>query len=212
MSRHDLSRDEQALLDHYRQHSQGQPSPALDALILDAARQAVEPSLDETPRPDRARHGSFAARWRWPAAFASLATLVLGLGLTWRTLDEAPKAYDQAVPMSAPAPAPVAPAAAEAPRMSRKMAAPEARMEMQSSAPAMADESQKKTVQAAPAGAPRPGALQDALRQVLVLRRQGDEKQADALLASLRERYPAQQVEAELLRMQVLEKTPAGSR
>lgn len=95
---------EQELLHHYREHATGEPSAALDARILAAASAAVAQAPVATPRWHERLHGwifGSGARLRWSVAFASLATIGLGLSLTWRTLDEAPNAYDQAVPMAA---------------------------------------------------------------------------------------------------------------
>ena len=72
---------EQQLLEHFREHSQGEPSAAVDALILAAARQAVEP-----PRPSlsqRLHAWLFGAgnRTRWSMAVAGLAVFGIGLNL-----------------------------------------------------------------------------------------------------------------------------------
>ncbi|VXC00811.1 conserved hypothetical protein [Pseudomonas sp. 8AS] len=96
---------EQQLLQHYRQHSQGEPSAAVDALILAAARQAVAPA---TPSAAQRLHGWLfgrGSRTRWSVAFAGLATLGIGLSLTWRTQEQAPTAYDMPAPVAAEAPA-----------------------------------------------------------------------------------------------------------
>ncbi|MBC9250159.1 hypothetical protein A9179_07720 [Pseudomonas alcaligenes] len=103
---HELQQ-EQELLQHFRQHSQGEPSAALDALILDAARRAV---AEPAPRPSRAQrlHAwlfGAGSRTRWSVAFASLATLGIGLSLTWRTQEQLPATYDMPAPAAAEAPA-----------------------------------------------------------------------------------------------------------
>ncbi|MEP9316363.1 hypothetical protein ABKS89_04415 [Pseudomonas sp. LABIM340] len=115
-----MNRDphEQDLLEHYRRHSDEQPSAQLDARILAAARAAVEekkPSLAQ-----RLHHWLLGAgsRQRWGVAVAGLATLGIGLSLTLRTYEEAPNRFDAPVApamMRAPAPAPaMAPPAAPA--------------------------------------------------------------------------------------------------
>ncbi|MFJ3261903.1 hypothetical protein ACIPK7_16750 [Pseudomonas sp. NPDC086581] len=129
-----MNRDphEQDMLEHYRRHSEEQPSAQLDARILATARAAVQekkPSLGQ-----RLHHwllGS-GSRQRWSVAVAGLATLGIGLSLTLRTYEESPNRYDAPVApamMRAPAPAPaMAPPAAPAaaPYMAEpSMAAPQ---------------------------------------------------------------------------------------
>lgn len=98
---------EQQLVQHFRQHSQGEPSAALDALILDAARQAVALPPAKPSRVQRLHAWLFGSgsRTRWSVAFAGLATLGIGLSLTWRTQEQAPSAYDLPAPGAAEAPA-----------------------------------------------------------------------------------------------------------
>ncbi|WP_137886907.1 hypothetical protein [Pseudomonas sp. 2FE] len=107
-----LAPHEQALLQHYRAHDPHEPSAALDARILAAATAALPTSnAQRAPQPGvMARlHGWLfggSQRARWSVAFASLATLGLGVGLTLRTFERSPERYDIApVPMLAPAPA-----------------------------------------------------------------------------------------------------------
>lgn len=132
-----MNRDphEQALLEHYRRHSDEQPSAQLDARILAAARAAVQ---EHKPRFAQRLH-----RWllgagshqRWGVAVAGLATLGIGLSLTLRTFDEAPQRFD----------APVAPAMMRAPAPAPAMAPP--------AAPAVEAYSAAPALQSAPAGA-----------------------------------------------------------
>ncbi|MFR0688142.1 hypothetical protein ACLUTX_01990 [Enterobacterales bacterium AE_CKDN230030158-1A_HGKHYDSX7] len=111
-----MNRDphEQELLEHYRRHSDEQPSAQLDARILAAARAAVQqrkPGFAQ--RLHRWLLGT-GSRQRWGVAVAGLATLGIGLSLTLRTFEEAPERFDAPVApamMRAPAPA-AAPAAA----------------------------------------------------------------------------------------------------
>ena len=68
---HDLQQ-ERELLEHFRQHSQGEPSAAVDALILDAARQAVSPPAPR-PNPVQRLHAwlfGAGSRTRWSVAVA----------------------------------------------------------------------------------------------------------------------------------------------
>lgn len=106
--------DEQALLEHYRQHSLAQPSAAVDALILAAAAAELNRAKAHTlPWSQRLHRWLFGAghRVRWSVAFASLASIGFGLGLSLRTLDELPPAYDLGEPLptisAAPAAAPL---------------------------------------------------------------------------------------------------------
>ena len=101
---HDLQQ-ERELLEHFRQHSQGEPSAAVDALILDAARQAVSPPA---PRPNpvqRLHVWLFGAgsRTRWSVAVAGLAVVGIGLNLALHTRDQLPQTYDAPAPATAPA-------------------------------------------------------------------------------------------------------------
>lgn len=115
-----MNRDshEQDLLEHYRRHSDEQPSAQLDARILAAARAAAQ---EQKPGfTQRLHHWLLGAgsRQRWGVAVAGLATLGIGLSLTLRTYEESPNRFDApAAPamMRAPAPAPaMAPPAAPA--------------------------------------------------------------------------------------------------
>lgn len=103
---------EQAMLEHYRRHTEQAPSPELDARILAAAQaQAARytPAAQKTPALSRLHGWLFGGsqRARWSMAFASIATLGLGLGLALRTQEQAPaQQYDAAPPsFSQPAPA-----------------------------------------------------------------------------------------------------------
>lgn len=174
---------EQALLQHYREHATGEPSAALDARILAAASAAVAQAPVATPNWHERLHGwifGSGARLRWSVAFASLATVGLGLSLTWRTLDEAPNAYDQAVPMVVSprmqAPKPEAPQA----EMSQAYAPPVA-----PAMPAPAEMQRKQApVSARSAAAPAPLAKQQAqAAEVLADAVAGDELAEQAVTA-----------------------------
>lgn len=101
---HDLQQ-ERELLEHFRQHSQGEPSAAVDALILDAARQAVSPPAPR-PNPVQRLHAwlfGAGSRTRWSVAAAGLAVVGIGLNLALHTRDQLPQTYDAPAPASAPA-------------------------------------------------------------------------------------------------------------
>lgn len=274
---------EQQLLQHYRQHSQGEPSAAVDALILAAARQAITPA---TPSAAQRLHGWLfgqGSRTRWSVAFAGLATLGISLSLTWRTQEQAPTAYDMPAPVAADAPA--APMLQEmAPQVAREAYQPPAEVEQKKAqalskkaeaaesaagavapnvayraAPAVTD-LQPPAAPAKPAVAPPAEALTDSaiapardevqalakakqqaptavstwdeeqsaglghsevgeapplelsLRNVLRLRREGQQAEADRQLAALKQAYPQQDLEVELKRLQGEAEKPASSR
>lgn len=124
--------DEQALLDHYRQHSLAQPSAATDALILAAAAAELNRARPAAlPWSQRLHSWLFGPghRVRWSVAFASLASIGLGLGLSLRTWQELPPAYELGEPLPAmsaapaPASAPLAESMNEAKEL-KKSAAP----------------------------------------------------------------------------------------
>lgn len=100
---HDLQQ-ERELLEHFRQHSQGEPSAAVDALILDAARQAVSPPAPR-PNPVQRLHAwlfGAGSRTRWSVAVAGLAVVGIGLNLALHTRDQLPQTYGAPAPASAP--------------------------------------------------------------------------------------------------------------
>lgn len=277
---------EQQLLQHYRQHSQGEPSAAVDALILAAARQAIAPA---TPSAAQRLHGWLfgrGSRTRWSVAFAGLATLGISLSLTWRTQEQAPTAYDMPAPVAAEAPA--APMRGEmVPQLAREVHHPSAEVEYKKAeaaskkaeaaesvaravAPSVAYRAapsvtavQPQAAPAKPAAAPPAEALSDAaadlaesvasapeaeakvkavaggqakaqaqtvtpgqasmlaervpplelrLREVLRLRTEGRQDEADKLLQALRAEYPQLDLEAELKRLQGEAEKPASSR
>jgi len=107
-----LTPEERALADRLaRLGPQGEPSPALDARILAAARAATSAPAATAPthRSPRRRQR------RWPVAFGAAATLVIVGGLAWqlRPVDdlqvdysEAPRAVSGPSADAAPAPGP----------------------------------------------------------------------------------------------------------
>ncbi|MWV13841.1 hypothetical protein F3I62_17215 [Pseudomonas sp. R-28-1W-6] len=261
---------EQQLLQHFRQHSQGEPSAAVDALILAAARQAIAPA---TPSVAQRLHGWLfgrGSRTRWSVAFAGLATLGIGLSLTWRTQEQAPTAYDRPAPVAAEAPAaPVLREMAPALEARKQLAEPEKKKaEMAESmagsiepteshaAPAAAASMARQMPLAKPQAASPVEALSDAavdasalspaaeskaeaaaneqaraaiegeghsaideapplelrLHNVLRLRAEGRQDEADKLLQALRPEYPQLDLDAELKRLQDEALKPASSR
>ena len=100
---HELQQQEQQLLEHFRQHSQGEPSAALDALILDEARQALPARPSRAQRLHAWLFGA-GSHVRWSVAFAGLATLGIGLSLTLNTREQLPGLYDEPSPITLQAP------------------------------------------------------------------------------------------------------------
>lgn len=98
-----LSNDEQALLAHYREHQLAQPKPAMDARILAAAAAQVahreRAIMSVQQRLQRWLFG-VGQPLRWSLAFASLASIGLGLSFTLSMLDQLPPAYDLGEPQS----------------------------------------------------------------------------------------------------------------
>lgn len=115
---------ERQMLEHFRQHSGGEPSAQLDAQILAAATAAMRSAATTEAKPGlsaRLHNWLFGAggRQRWSVALAGVACLGIGVSLTWRTFEQAPDAFD-AVPSGAP----MAPAAARMAPQSAPMPAP----------------------------------------------------------------------------------------
>ncbi|MGY8832439.1 MAG: hypothetical protein ACKVIS_23435 [Pseudomonadales bacterium] len=115
---------ERQMLEHFRQHSGGEPSAQLDAQILAAATAAVRNATVDEAKPGlsaRLHNWLFGVggRQRWSVALAGVACLGIGVSLTWRTFEQAPDAFD-AVPSGAP----MAPAAARMAPQSAPMPAP----------------------------------------------------------------------------------------
>ena len=116
MSQHDQDlQQEQQLLEHFREHSRGEPSAAVDALILAAAHDALvdaQPRLNWSQRLHAWLFGA-GSRTRWSMAVAGLAVFGIGLNLALHTRERLPQTYDAPAPASAPAlqemaPAPIA--------------------------------------------------------------------------------------------------------
>ncbi|KPG70938.1 hypothetical protein [Pseudomonas libanensis] len=179
-SRHDPDTDD-GLIQHFRQHSSGEPPASLDAFILATAQR-------EAPKPSP----NLWQRWlrvcqqpRWQMAFASVAGVALLVGVVTRTSEfehvpntrlAAPAAF------SAPAPAPMS-----APPRVESFSA-----EMSSDALPQANMAKRAV----------PEPLEQGLQDVLRLRQAGDDAAATAKLAELQKRFPAQNLEERLKALQ----------
>lgn len=205
---------EQALLAHFRAHGSGEPSAELDARILAAASVAAS----DARRADEAKAGWAqrlhqwlfgSARQRWSVAVAGLACVGIGVSLTWRTLEQAPQAFDSMPPSvvmspDAPAPAPMAAKrAAEGESMAR-MAVPQERLKAEALArplppAAMADAPMASSTAMAPmAELVIQSEPREALLHLLQLRKAGQQEEAQHLLEQLEADYPQLDIEAEL--------------
>ncbi|AZE75990.1 hypothetical protein [Pseudomonas synxantha] len=197
-SRHDPDTDD-GLIQHFRQHSSGEPPASLDAFILNAARReapAPQPSLWQ-------RWLQACQRPRWQMAFATVAGVALMIGVVMRS--PVPQPEISTATFSAPRheeAAHPAPQAFSAPApMARMATAPRAE-----SAPAQAEIAD---VMAAPPAAklskPAPGALpslEQELQAIVKLREAGDTKAADEKLLALHKRFPNEDLPARLQALQ----------
>lgn len=202
---------EEQMLTHLRQHRVGEPPASLDALILASARREVP-----APAP------SLWQRWlnacqkpRWQMAFASL----FGVALILTLVQRAPEQYPTPMLAPAPAPAPAAPLArqraesapaesadamsapaAPAPvaPMGRFAASPQAEMLMDEAPPLAKPSPEPAQAKMAKRAAAPAKPLDQQLREVLRLRKDGQAAQADALLAALHKRYPQEDLDQRL--------------
>ncbi|OYU07555.1 MAG: hypothetical protein CFE47_11225 [Pseudomonas sp. PGPPP1] len=188
-SRHTPDPDD-VLLQHYRQHTTGEPPASLDAFILATAHReapAPQPSvwqrwLQACPRP------------RWQMAFATVAGLALMIGVVMRSPVPQPEistatfsalheeATRPAPPMMS-APAPVA----------RLAVAPQA--ESAQAMGSMADQPSAKLSKRAPVALP---SLEEGLQEIVRLREAGQARAADEKLLALHERFPEEDLPARL--------------
>lgn len=188
------------LIQHFRQHSIGEPPASLDAFILNAARReapAPQPSLWQ-----RWLHA--CQRPRWQMAFATVAGLALMIGVVMRSpvpQPNIPTATFSALHEDAAQPAPQAFSAPAPAPMARIAAAPKAE-----SAPvqaeiagALADQSVAKMRKRAPVARP---SLEQGLREIIRLREAGDSKAADEQLLALHARFPNEDLPARLEALQ----------
>jgi hypothetical protein len=194
---------QEQVLEHYREHGSGEPPAHLDALILATAqREAAVSKPTVWQRWIRA-----CQQPRWQVAFASLVGVALMLTLVQRSPEQVPS-YD-----FAPAPkasAPMAKKEAE-PAAARSLAAPAGAMSapaapmVESAAPAqsesfsadMADEAKVSKRAAAPVKT-----LDEQLREVLRLQKNGQTQAADKLLVDLQKRFPGENLTAKLKELQ----------
>ena len=178
------------MLQHFRQHSTGEPPASLDAFILNAARR-------EAPQPQP----SLWQRWlqacqrpRWQMAFATVAGLALMIGVVMRS--PVPQPEISTATFSAPRheeAAHPAPQAFSAPApMARMAVAPRGESAPDQAESALADQpALKLSKRTLPT-------LEEGLQEIVNLRRAGETKAADEKLLALYQRFPEEDLPARL--------------
>ena len=181
------------MLQHFREHSTGEPPSHLDAFILAAAQREVP-----APKPNLWQRWVQAChKPRWQVAFASLVGIALMLVLVQRMPEQVPS-YDFAPKASAPV---AKKEAVQAPSsVARSLAAPAAPMadfaapaQSESISVEMADEAKVSKRVATPVKT-----LDEQLREVVRLQNAGQAREADDLLATLHKRFPKENLAARL--------------
>jgi len=195
--KHTPDADDEMLIEHFRQHANGEPPASLDAFILAAAHREAP-----TPAP------SLWQRWlqacqrpRWQMAFATVAGVALMIGLVLRSpvpedhpssLASMEFSASRQEPSAAAAPPPAMPAPAPVIRM-----APQGEL---ARAPASADQAllEKPAAKMSKAAPASPPSLEQGLMEILRLREAGDSKAADEKLLALHKRFPKEDLPARL--------------
>ncbi|AZF40383.1 hypothetical protein C4J87_0191 [Pseudomonas sp. R1-43-08] len=183
------------LLQHYRQHSTGEPPASLDAFILNTARREAP-----APQPNLWQRWLHACqRPRWQMAFATVAGLALMIGVLTRSPMPQPEISTatfsalrhqdaaQPTPQAFSAPAPMARMAA-APRLESAPAQAE-------TADTLAAPPTVKLSKAAPVALP---SLEQELQAIVKLREAGERKAADEKLLALHKRFPEEDLPGRL--------------
>lgn len=182
-----------ALLQHFRQHSLGEPPASLDAFILATARREAP-----TPPPSPWQRWLNACRQpRWQMAFATVAGVALMIGVVMRS--PVPQPEISTATFSAPPPQaarPVVQAYSAPAPMTRMAAAPPVQAE---AAGAMADEPAAKLSKRASVALP---SLEQGLQEIVDLRLAGESKAADVKLLELHKRFPKEDLPARLEALQ----------
>ena len=192
-SRHTPDPDD-VLLQHFRQHSTGEPPASLDAFILNAARREAP-----APQPNLWQRWLQACqRPRWQMAFATVAGLALMIGVVMRSPVPQPEISTatfsalhheeaaQPAPQAFSAPAPMA-RMAIAPRVESAPAQAES---------AVADQPALKLSKLALP------TLEAGLQEIVNLRRAGETRAADEKLLALYQRFPQEDLPARLEALQ----------
>lgn len=193
--RHTQDSNDELLIEHFRQHTSGEPPASLDAFILATAHREApvrQPSLWQ-------RWLQACQRPRWQMAFATVAGVALMIGLVTRSPVPQPElstgtyaAAPQELARPAPAAAPmarfsVAPQADSAPQVPAEVAG------------SLADEPVAKMSKRAAVVLP---SLEQGLQEILRLRQAGETKAADEKLLELHKRFPKEDLPARLEALQ----------
>ena len=193
-SRHTQDPDD-VLLQHFRQHSTGEPPASLDAFILNTARREAP-----TPPPSLWQRWLQACRQpRWQMAFATVAGVALMIGVVMRSPVPQPEiatATFSALHPEASRPAPQAFSAPAPAPMARMAAAPPVQAE---AAGPMADEPAAKLSKRAAVVLP---SLEQGLQEIVDLRLAGESRAADEKLLALHKRFPKEDLPARLEALQ----------
>ncbi|SDZ67143.1 hypothetical protein [Pseudomonas salomonii] len=191
---HDPHTPDDELIQHFRQHSTGEPPASLDAFILATARREAP-----APQPSLWQRWLQACRQpRWQMAFATVAGVALMIGVVMRVPESQPE-ISTATFSAAPAPQMyAAPAAAPMARMAIAPRAESAPVQAEI-AGAMADAPMAKLSKRAPLALP---SLEEGLQEILNLRLAGQAKAADEKLLALHERFPEEDLPARLEALQ----------
>ena len=193
--------DDERLIEHFRQHTGGEPPASLDTFILAAAHREAP-----TPVP------SLWTRWlqacqrpRWQMAFATIAGVALMIGLVLRSPvphDElsSPASMEFSADRQAPAVAAAPPPAMPAPAPITRMA-PQGELARVPESPvqSLTEKPAAKMSKSAPAALP---SLEQGLMEILRLREAGESKAADEKLLALHKRFPKEDLPARLEALQ----------
>jgi hypothetical protein len=194
-SRQTPDSNDDVLIEHFRQHTRGEPPASLDAFILATAHREApvrQPNLWQ-------RWLQACQRPRWQMAFATVAGVALMIGVVMRSPVPPPElstgtyaAAPQELARPAPAAAPmarfsVAPQADSAPQVQAEVAG------------VLADESVAKMSKRAAVVLPP---LEQGLQEILRLRQAGEARAADEKLLELHKRFPKEDLPARLEALQ----------
>ncbi|WP_439888188.1 hypothetical protein ACSX1C_03100 [Pseudomonas sp. MBLB4123] len=187
--------DEQ-LLQHYRRHQDQEPSAALDARILDAAREQAGRQRSRLGWRERLHAWLFGhvTGLRWSLALGSVAALGLGLSLSLKTFEQAPARFDSPLPAAPALQRQAAPAQKKSMAESARLAAPAA--EAEAMADSIAEQPQSMAPPASGKGEAPDEALHEAVQEILVLRASGRRAEADERIEALRRDYPRLDIDA----------------
>ncbi|WPC03608.1 hypothetical protein SBP02_12540 [Pseudomonas benzenivorans] len=185
--------DEQ-LLQHYRRHQDQEPSAALDARILDAAREQAGRHRSRLGWRERLQAWLFGhgTGLRWSLALGSVAVLGLGLSLSLKTFEQAPAQFDSPLPAAPALQRQAAPAQKKSMAESARLAAPAA----EAMADSVAEQPRSMAPPASGKGEAPDVALHEAVQEILELRASGRRAEADERIEALRRDYPRLDIDA----------------